>query len=171
MLAVAGGQFSAAALALALLGIPRASPYELNVALVTVMTIAAVFGGLGALFLLRQEPVSLILDAEGLKAPGLEQTIAWDHIADLDMLVSTGHMVTRLLLMPAAPWPQRAPGRHGVRLDPKQRIITLSIGLPRKMKPQDFANLIGRYQAAHQARQLLAERDRARPTPPEDHAA
>lgn len=171
VLAVAGGVFAAAALALALLGIPGASPYELKVALVTVAIIAAVFGGGGALILLRQEPISLILEAEGLKAPGLEQTIAWDDIADLDMLASSGHIVTRLLLMPSAPWPQRSRGRHGVKLDPKHRIVTLSVGLPRKMKPQDFANLIGLYQAAHQARKLLAERDLAHPAPPENHAA
>jgi hypothetical protein len=74
------------------------------------------------------------------------------------MSLSRAGIVTRLLLPPGADWPERAPGRHPVKLDAKRRIVTLTVGLPRGMKPQDFADLIARYQAAHHARRALAER-------------
>lgn len=100
----------------------------------------------------------MILSPTGLTAPGLDRVIPWAAIADLDMTLSRGGIAMRLLLPPGADWPERAPGRHAVKLDPKRRIVTLTVGLPRKMKPQDFADLIARYQAAHQARRLLSER-------------
>ncbi|WP_238258721.1 hypothetical protein [Methylorubrum podarium] len=83
--------------------------------------------------------------------------IPWDAIADLDMTLSQSTMVTRLLLPPGASWPERVPGGRNVKLDRKRRIVTVSVGLPRGMPPQDFADLIGRYRAAHQARRILAE--------------
>lgn len=171
-LAVGGGVFAVAALAIGVLGIPGASPREMTVALVTVTSLAVLFGAVGSFMLLRQEPVGLILKADGLTAPGLDGTIGWGDIADLDLLVTNGQMVMRLLLPPQAPWPQRAPGRRrGVKLDAKRRIVTLSFGLPHKMKPQDFAALLGRYQTAHEARKILAERHLASTVSSENHAA
>jgi Zn-dependent protease with chaperone function len=158
VLAVSGGFFAAAALPLALVRIPGLSPYEARVLLVVMLALAAVFCVAGAFVLARGEPITLILSPTGLTAPGLDRVIPWAAIADLDMTLSRGGIAIRLLLLPGADWPERAPGRHAMKLDPKRRIVTLTVGLPRKMKPQDFADLIARYQAAHQARRLLAER-------------
>mgnify|MGYP005993287025 CR=1 FL=1 len=168
-LAVGGGLFAAVALAIALFGIPGIRIHEVNVILFTAFAFAVLLGGAGALILRRGDPVTLVLSPEGLRAPGLDRTIPWDDVADLDMTFGQGAMVTRLLLPPGALFPQRVPGRGAVKLDPKRRIVTLSVGLPRGMKPQDFADLIGRYQAAHQARQLLVEA--ARTSSPETQPA
>jgi hypothetical protein len=110
----------------------------------------------------------LTLSPAGLKAPGLDRTIPWDSIADLDMTLNQTGILTRLLLPPEADWPQRLPGRNGIKLDAKRRIITFPIGLPRGMKPPDFAELIGRYQMAAQARRLLAETEALAPRSPSE---
>lgn len=157
-LAASAGLFAAAALALALFRIPGLSPYEARIVAAVALALAAAFGGAGAFVLLRGEPIALILSPAGLTAPGLDRVIPWEAVADLDMSLSRGGIVTRLLLPPGADWPERAPGRHPVKLDAKRRIVTLTVGLPRGMKPQDFADLIARYQAAHHARRALAER-------------
>ena len=162
VLAVAGGLFAAAGLAIALLGIPKVSAHEARVVLAVALVLAALLGGAGAVILRRGDPVSLVLSPEGLRAPGLDRTIPWDAVADLDMTSGQGAMATRLLLPPGAPWPERVRGGRNVKLDPKRRIVTVTVGLPKGMKPQDFADLIGRYRAAHQARLILAEAARTR---------
>lgn len=156
-LAAGGGLFAAAALGIALFGIPGIRLHEVNVLLFTASALAVLLGGAGAFILWRGDPHVLTLSPEGLKAPGLDRMIPWDAIADLDMTLSQSTMVTRLLLPPGASWPERVPGGRNVKLDPKRRIVTVSVGLPRGMPPQDFADLIGRYRAAHQARRILAE--------------
>ncbi|CAO4153735.1 Protease HtpX [Methylorubrum aminovorans] len=166
-LAVGGGLFAVIALAIAVFGVPGISPKDNGVVLAMALGLGALLGGAGALILRRGEPVTLTLSPEGLKAPGLDRTIPWDSIADLDMTFNQTGILTRLLLPPEADWPQRLPGRHGTKLDAKRRIITLPIGLPRGMKPQDFADLIGRYQMAAQARRLLAESARTSPSEPQ----
>ena len=62
----------------------------------------------------------------------------------------------RVLLPPAAPWPARCPGRPAAKLDPKRRIVTLPLPMPRGLNPQGFADLIAAYQAAAHARRLLS---------------
>ncbi|MGU3664920.1 M48 family metalloprotease [Methylobacterium sp. A49B] len=156
-LAVGGGLFAAAALAFALFRIPGISPHEAQVVLVTALILSALLGGAAALVLSRGEPVIMVLSPEGLMVPALDRTIPWDDIADLDMTLNQTGMVTRLLLPPEAAFPQRVPRGRGLKLDAKRRIVTIAHGLPRKMKPQDFADLIGRYRTAAQARQILAE--------------
>ena len=170
-LTVGGGLFALIAGAIAIFGIPGIRLHEVNVILFAASALAALFGAAGAFILSRGEPVTLILRPEGLKAPGLDRTIPWDTIADLDMTLTNGGVVTRLLLPPDADWPQRAPGRHAVKLDAKRRIVTVTVGLPRGMKPQDFADLLARYQAAHRARQILAEAGTARASSPEPQPA
>lgn len=157
-LAAGGGLLAAAALALALFRVPGLSPYEARIVLAVALALGALLGGAGVLVLSRGEPIALILSPAGLTTPGLDRVIPWEAVADLDMALSRGGIVTRLLLPPGGDWPERTPGRHPVKLDPKRRIVTLTVGLPRGMKPQDFADLIARYQAAHHARRVLAGR-------------
>jgi Zn-dependent protease with chaperone function len=170
-LAVGGGLFAAVALSLALFRIPGLSPYEARIVLAVALAFAALFGAVGGFILWRGDPLALTLSPEGLKAPGLDRTIPWEAVADLDMTLSQSTMVTRLLLPPEAAFPQRVPGGRNVKLDPKRGIVTVSVGLPRGMKPQDFADLIGRYRAAHQARRILAERAPAERMPAEARTA
>ncbi|SFH07794.1 Zn-dependent protease with chaperone function [Methylobacterium gossipiicola] len=157
VLAVSGGLFAIAAAAMALFGVPALPTADSRIVAMVALGLGALLGGAGALVLRRGEPVTLILGPESLRAPGLDRAIPWDDIADLDLALNRSAMVMRLLLPPGASWPQPLPGRHGVKLETKHRIVTLTFGLPRGMKPQDFAALIGRYQDAAQARRLLAE--------------
>ncbi|KMO33353.1 peptidase M48 [Methylobacterium tarhaniae] len=158
VLVMAGGLFAAVALGVAVFGIPGMLPREVGVILVAALALAVVMGGAGAFVLSRGEPVILVLRAEGLTVPGLDRPIAWDDIADLDMTATYTGIVTRILLPPAAPWPQRLPGHHAVKLDAKRRIVTLPLPLPHKLTPQGFADLIGTYRAAAQARRILADK-------------
>jgi len=167
-LAVGGGLFAVIALAIAVFGVPGISPKDNGVVLAIALGFAVLLGGAGVLILRRGEPVMLTLSPAGLKAPGLDRTIPWDSIADLDMTLNQTGILTRLLLPPDADWPQRLPGRNGIKLDAKRRIITFPIGLPRGMKPPDFAELIGRYQMAAQARRLLAETEALAPRSPSE---
>ncbi|AWN50082.1 peptidase M48 [Methylobacterium terrae] len=156
VLAVAGGLFAVAALGIAVFGIPGILPREATVVLATALGIAVLMGGAGAFVLSRGEPVILVLRPEGLAAPGLDRTIAWDDIADLDLTGSQSGLVMRVLLPPAVPWPERRPGRPAAKLDPGRRIVTLPLPMPRGMNPQGFADLVATYQAAAQARSILA---------------
>ncbi len=163
--AAAGGVFLVTGSALLAFGLPGLSPGEARLVAVVPLLGGILFAGFGAHRLRRGERVVLILRPEGLAVPGLDRGIAWDDVADLDMTLHSNRMVTRLLLPPDAPWPERVPGGRGVKLDAERRIATVSHGLPRGMKPQDFADLIARYRAAAQARRLLADTDAAaRPT-------
>ncbi|SFU76077.1 Peptidase family M48 [Methylobacterium sp. 174MFSha1.1] len=155
VLAVAGGLFALAALAIAVLGIPGILPREAHVVLAAALGIAVLMGGAGAFILSRGEPVILVLRPEGLAAPGLDRTIAWTDIADLDLTGNHTGLVMRVLLPPAVPWPQRRPARPAVKLDAKRRIVTLPLPMPRGMNLQSFADLIATYQGAARARTLL----------------
>ena len=127
--------------------------------------VSAAAGALALVFLLagwwvlrRHDRPFLLLRPDELAIPGLDRPIAWKHVADLDMTLDRGALVTRLLLPPEAPLPYRLPGApRRVKLDAKRRIVTFTAGLPRRMKPQDFADLIGQYRRADLARRLLAE--------------
>nr|WP_245214805.1 M48 family metallopeptidase [Pararoseomonas indoligenes] len=116
------------------------------------------FGIAGYLMLRRHDRPFLVLRPETMEIPGLDRPIAWADIADLDMTLDRGAIVTRILLPPEAPFPARLPGAgRRVKLDVKQRIVTLRSGLPRGLKAQGLAELIGRYRQADLARRLLAE--------------
>ena len=90
--------------------------------------------------------------------PGLDRPLFWGDIADLDMTWNNNAMITRLLLPPDAPFPQRTSAGRKVKIDAERRIVTIRAVLPRKMKPQDFADLIGRYRQAAEAQRILAIR-------------
>ncbi|WP_245291106.1 M48 family metallopeptidase [Methylobacterium aquaticum] len=163
VLAGAGGLFGLVALAVAVFGIPGILPREATVVLAAALTLAILMGGVGAFVLSRGEPVILVLRPEGLAAPGLDRTIAWSDIADLDLTGTHSGLVMRVLLPPAVPWPERRPGRPAAKLDPKRRIVTLPLPMPRGMNPQGFADLIATYQSAAQARSILAGTTAAAP--------
>ncbi|WP_238270262.1 M48 family metalloprotease [Methylobacterium cerastii] len=154
--------FGLAALGLAIFGFPSLSAREAGYFAVVVLVLGAILGALGGYRLWRGERVTLILRPDGLEVPGLDRSIAWEAIADLDISVNQTGIATRLLLPPEAPFPVRVPGGRGVKLDAKRRIVTFALGLPRRTTPQDFADLLGRYQVAAQARHLLAQAEAAR---------
>jgi hypothetical protein len=156
VLAAAGGLFGVVALAIAVFGIPGMLPREATVVLVASLALAVLMLGAGALVLSRGEPVVLVLKPDGLAVPGLDRTIAWDDIADLDMTGNHAGIVTRVLLPPEVRWPERRPGRHAVKLDAKRRIVTVPVPLPRGLDRQGFADLIAAYRAAAEARRILA---------------
>jgi len=121
----------------------------------------------GGLVLLRRRPAPfLLLRRDALVLPALDRPIAWAHVADLDMVLDRGRVSTRLLLGPEAPFPVRGRGGRRVKLDPRQRIVTFTAGLPRGMKAQGYADLLGRYRTADAARRLLAAE--AAPNPQEN---
>ncbi len=110
----------------------------------------------GAALLRRGDRPFLILRRREMMIPGLNTPIAWEHMADLDMTLHQGRVITRLLLPPGALFPARVPGSRRVKLDPKRRIVTLTAGTPHGMKAQDLAELIACYRRAVEARRLLA---------------
>lgn len=142
-------------------GVPGTKAKELWIITGAGGTLGAFFFGLGLYYWYLGERPFLVLRPEALTIPGLDRSIAWDEIADLDITLGNSRVVTRLLLGPEAALPQRVTGGRGVALDEERRIITIKAGLPRKMKVQAYAELIGRYRRAAEARRLLAERDAA----------
>ena len=131
----------------------------------------AVVGGAGmvgwSLLLLRRRPEPfLVLRRNELLLPALDRPVAWAHVLDLDMTLDRGRVSTRLLLSPDAPFPARGPRGRRVKLDPKQRIVTFTAGLPRGMKAQDYADLLGRHRMADAARRELAAEAASHHAPP-----
>ncbi|BAQ48657.1 M48 family metallopeptidase [Methylobacterium aquaticum] len=165
VLVVAGGLFAAIALAIMIFGVPGIPPRQIVVVAGAAFALAVLMGGAGALVLSRGAPVTLVLSPGSLASPGLDRPIAWGEIADLDMTANHAGVVTRVLLPPGASFPGRRPGRHGVRLDAKRRIVTLAVPMPRGMNPQGFADLIAAYRTAAEARRILAEAAASRPAP------
>lgn len=161
VLAVAGALMAATALALVVLGVPGSSAGETRLVAGVALLLGSGLGGFGAIRLWQGERVFLILRPDSLAVPGLDRPVAWVDIADLDVTERNGGVITRLLLPPEAPFPRRVPGGRAIKLDAERRIVTITAGLPRKMKPQDYADLIGSYRRATEARRLLAERNAA----------
>ncbi|CAA2101864.1 Protease HtpX [Methylobacterium bullatum] len=157
VLAVTGLLFASFALGLVTLGFPGLSAWEARLVAWVALACGAALAGFGLFRLWRGERTTMILRPEALVIPGLDRPIPWDDMADLDMTLQQTGIVTRLLLPPEAPFPQLVPGGRKIRLDPKRRIVTIRAGLPRKMTLQDFADLIGRYRHAAEARRVLAE--------------
>ena len=112
--------------------------------------------GWGLVLLRRPRVPFLLLQRDALVLPALDRPISWAHVIDLDIVLDRGRVSTRLLLPPEAPFPVRGSGGRRVKLDPRQRIVTFTAGLPRGMKAQDYADLLGRYRVADTARRLLA---------------
>ena len=151
-----GGIFALVAAGLAVL-----APNTLGTGSDWVVVAAALVGGLGLIaygivLLRRGVRPFLVLRPETLAVPGLDRAIAWTDIADFDINQTNRRVTTRLLLPPEAPFPQRVPGRR-VKLDPKQRIVTLSATLPKGMTLQAYADLLVRYRHAADARLELAQ--------------
>ncbi len=126
--------------------------------------VAGTSGGLGLLFiafglplLRRGDKPFLVLRPDAMLISGLDRPIAWGHVADLDMTLDRGRVVTRVLLPPEAPVPVRMRGGRRVKLDAKRRIVTFMAAPPRDLKVEGFAELIGRYRQAEAARRILAE--------------
>ncbi len=165
VLAVTGLLFATFALALVTLGFPGLSAWEARLVAAVSLACGAMLGAFGLFRLWRGERTTMILRPEALVIPGLDRAIPWDDMADLDMTLQQTGIVTRLLLPPEALFPQRVPGGRKIRLDPKRRIVTIRASLPRKMTLQDFADLIGRYRHAAEARRILAEAG-SPPAPP-----
>lgn len=123
------------------------------------------FGAWGLTLLRRRLAPFALLRPDSLVLPGLDRPIAWEHVADLDMVLDRGRINTRLLLPPEAPFPTRRPGARRIKLDAGKRIITFTAGLPRGMSPEGYADLFGRYRMADEARRMLAAE--TPPHPPE----
>jgi Zn-dependent protease with chaperone function len=126
--------------------------------------IVGVGGGLGLVFALCGIPLLrrgrrpfLELRPDTLLIDGLDRPIPWADVADLDMTAHQGRVVTRILLPPEAPFPERRKGGRRVRLDAKRRIITFAAAPPRRMKVQGYAEIIARYRQADAARRALAQ--------------
>jgi Zn-dependent protease with chaperone function len=166
-LGVFGLLLAGTAAVLFVIGVPGTGARELAMITGAAGLLGAVFLGFGIYYFWANERTVLILRPESLEVPGLDRPIPWDDLADLDMTLDGNRMVTRLLLPPDAAFPERMPGRRGVKLDAKRRIVTVTHGLPRGMKPGDFADLIGRYRAAAQARRILAGSAASHPSRPE----
>ncbi|KQP08492.1 peptidase M48 [Methylobacterium sp. Leaf99] len=169
-LLVAGGFFIGVALLWLVAGLPGLSANQAWLVVAVALACGAVLAGFGGVRLWRGERTTMILSPEALAVPGLDRSIPWDSVADLDMATRQNGVVTRLLLPPEAPFPKAVPGGRKVKLDAPHRIVTITAGLPRKMSVQDFADLIGRYRHAAEARRVLAETD-APPPRPQSHDA
>ncbi|MCR0981475.1 M48 family metallopeptidase [Roseomonas populi] len=153
-----GGILAVAILFVMAVDVPGFGPTEKGIVCGSAGVLALVFLVAGYLMLRRHDRTFLVLRPEALEIPGLDRPIAWADVADLDMTMDRGSIITRMLLPPQAPFPTRLPGAgRRVKLDTKQRIVTLRSGLPCGMKPEGLAELIGRYRQADLARRLLAE--------------
>lgn len=162
-----GAVFLLASLALAILGFPGLSRPEAHVVAWFACAPGAVFAAVGIVRLRRGERVLLTLRPDALVIPALDRPLPWHDIADLDMHMRYNGIGIRLLLPPEAPFPQCTQRSRALKLDTERRIITLRIGVPRKMAPRQVAELLGLYRRAAQARTLLTEHH-ARPTEPTD---
>ncbi|MFT8246211.1 M48 family metalloprotease [Roseomonas sp. BN140053] len=153
-----GGLLIAAALFVLAVDVPGFGTLEKNIVAGAGGALGLFFVAMGAITLRRGRKPFLILRPDALVIPGLSAPIAWDDVADMDMTATQGGLVTRLLLLPEAPFPARLRGAsRRVKLDGKRHIVTLTSGLPRGLKAQGLLDLLARYRQAAVARRLLAE--------------
>ena len=151
----AGIGFALAASALALLGFPGLSNDEARFVAAVALACGVLLGGFGTLWLRRGERVFLVFRPEALAVSGLDRAIAWTDIADVDVKSTNNRVTARLLLSPDSVVPRLEPGARKVKLDAGRGIVTVTAVLPRRMRPRDFADLLGRYRQAAAARRYL----------------
>ena len=151
----AGVGFALAASALALLGFPGLSKDEARFVAAVALACGLLLGGFGALWLRRCERIFLVFRPEALAVLGLDRAIPWTEIADVDVNFINNRVTARLLLSPDIAVPRLDPGARKVKLDAGRGIVTVTAVLPRRMRPHDFADLLGRYRQAAAARRHL----------------
>ena len=155
-----GGVLLAIALVLLAMEVPGTGAGERWTIAGAGSVLGLVFIGCGIPLLRRGDTPFLVLRPESMTITGIDRSIRWEHVADLDMTRDRGRVVTRVLLRHDAPFPARLRGGRRVKLDARQLIVTFAATPPRALKVQGFADLIGRYRRANLARQALAEADR-----------
>jgi len=160
-LVVIGLVFGLCGVALVLLGFQGVEPGFARAMGAVCLLGGAATGAAGLWRLWRRQEPFLVLRPEDVQVTGLEQPIRWDDIADLDVSLQRGAVVMRMLLVAGTAAPVRKGKARNVVLDGRRRIVTVTANLPRGMKAQDFADLIGRYRAAAAARRWLAEQTAA----------
>ena len=140
-------------------------PNEQHIAAGALLTLVPVMALRAAILRRRGREPFLVLRPEAMCIAALDQPIAWDHVADLDMALNRGVLTIRVLLPPEAPFPARRPGARGVKLDGQRRIVSLQARLPRGMTAHGFADLIADYRRAVTARTWLARDMAPAPSP------
>jgi hypothetical protein len=132
--------------------------------------VAGAGGGLGLIFigfgiplLRRGDRPFLVLRPDSMLITGLDRPIRWEQVADLDMTMDGGRVLTRILLLPEAPFPARMRGGRRVKLDAKRRIVSFPAAPPRRLKVEGYAELVGRYRQADAARRILEAEQRGAP--------
>ena len=106
-----------------------------------------------------QEPY-LVLTPEGFRSPLLQRPVAWTSVADC-RVSHDQRLALTIALGPDALLPERTRRVLRVRISPRRREVTIaSLGI-RGLKPQAYAELVGRYLDGACARTMLARRDAA----------
>lgn len=118
--------------------------------------IFAIGFALYALRLRRQSQVPVMaLTPDALVTERLAQPLLWQDIAAYQVHAGSRFELT-CLLAPEAALPERAARRRRTRIDRKKRLVVMQCFGIRKMKPQAFSDLIGRYLEASAARAVLS---------------
>ena len=132
-------------------------------------SIAAIAGAAGLCYLplgwymlRRGRAPFLILRPDAMTIAGLDRSIAWDEMAQIDVSTGPAPMKAIVEIAPGASLPERASGRR-LGIDRKRRTITFTVPPPREMQRAEVPHLMRRYFEAREARRLIAERgpDRA----------
>nr|WP_314076411.1 M48 family metalloprotease [uncultured Roseococcus sp.] len=153
---VFGGILLAIALTLLVLGVPGTTATEVRWIAGSALVLGLVFAGAGVPYLLRGRKPFLTLRPDDLSIVGLDRPIAWEHVLHVEMTLGRGGVVARLLLRRDAALPARLPRARRVKVDAGHYSVTLTAVPPRDLKAVGFAELIGRYRQAYEARRLLA---------------
>ncbi|HEY8565833.1 MAG TPA: M48 family metallopeptidase [Beijerinckiaceae bacterium] len=110
-----------------------------------------------AVVLRRGRKPFLVLDAQALHSPLLHEPIAWRDIAGYQV-VQDQRFSLILAIEPDSPLPSKAGRSMRAGISRRKRLVTLySLGV-RGLKPEAYAELIGRYLQAARARAMLASR-------------
>lgn len=118
--------------------------------------LCAVGFGLYAMRLRRQgrEPV-MALTPEALVTARLAQPLRWQDIAAYHVQAGSRFELI-CVIAPDAPLPERAARKRRTTVNAKKRLLVMQCFGIRKMKPQAFSDLVGRYLEAAAARAALA---------------
>jgi hypothetical protein len=107
----------------------------------------------------RHEPY-LVLTPEGFRSPLLQAPIAWTSVADC-RISHDRRLALTVSLAPDAPLPAKTRRALKVRVSPRRREVRIESAGVRGLKPQAYAELVGRYLDGARARVMLAGRDAA----------